>query len=569
MPVKVRCPQCEKVLNVPDAARGKSVKCPACETRVPVPAAAAKAAGTKTSAAPPTRKRKTAEDDDFLSGLDLSRAEDNSVQLCPKCGAERDEDALECPECGIDFSTGGLGRKAQKAKRKDGDRDFFMENAWRDPWKFTLKNKGLVIRTAIYLSIGYLLSLSLLWLMFWCYNLPPKAFSAFLASVAMLMMPGWLWFLTIEIIQGTLEKKDKLKRIHFDFFLCAATGLKAIAWQFVFFLPTSLIGGICLFAFGLGGNPLVGWIVYWLLQAMLLPLVPIVMVHMAMPVSGKAWLSPLMIPILFKNLAPTLYVCVIFFVTNLAVIGGMTAVGLIYGSDVGKFVETLDARAEFQRLAEEKEATKNSNKVVIPQLVPEVPAEIPVADYGSMVVPLLATYASLLMFSFTAVYNMRVVGLFGAGCKKDLDLVSQVKEKAYVRKEVELGPDGQPLEKKSSGNQVAMTFAGLGGTLAFYIIANVILFFSTGGKVLLLPRPLAQMLNRMAANEEPENPAPVAPGPPAIAPPGGATPPATTVVPPATAPGPAPVDMTAPPVLPPPSGPPVLPVAPPVPPAAP
>src|SRR5690348_15505967 len=68
MPVKVRCPSCEKVLNVPDTARGKAVKCPACEARVPVPAesaaaAPAKAGAVKTAAKPAAAKKKAVEDD--------------------------------------------------------------------------------------------------------------------------------------------------------------------------------------------------------------------------------------------------------------------------------------------------------------------------------------------------------------------------------------------------------------------------------------------------------------------------------------------------------------------------
>ena len=37
MPVKLKCTNCEKVLSVPDAARGKAVKCPECQTRLAVP----------------------------------------------------------------------------------------------------------------------------------------------------------------------------------------------------------------------------------------------------------------------------------------------------------------------------------------------------------------------------------------------------------------------------------------------------------------------------------------------------------------------------------------------------
>ncbi len=61
MAVKVRCPTCERVLNAPDAARGKAVKCPDCETKVKVPsgdsAAAAGSTTRRTGTKAATKKR--------------------------------------------------------------------------------------------------------------------------------------------------------------------------------------------------------------------------------------------------------------------------------------------------------------------------------------------------------------------------------------------------------------------------------------------------------------------------------------------------------------------------------
>ena len=74
MAVKVRCPTCDKVLNAPDAARGKAVKCPGCDTKVKVPAGDTSAGGQTTSrraaAKAPARQRAQADDDDeFLAGF--------------------------------------------------------------------------------------------------------------------------------------------------------------------------------------------------------------------------------------------------------------------------------------------------------------------------------------------------------------------------------------------------------------------------------------------------------------------------------------------------------------------
>src|SRR5207245_2925023 len=83
MAVKVRCPTCEKVLNAPDAARGKAVKCPGCETRIKVPAGdspageSGKSASRKSSAKAPARKADDSESSAFLSRLDLDKVADS------------------------------------------------------------------------------------------------------------------------------------------------------------------------------------------------------------------------------------------------------------------------------------------------------------------------------------------------------------------------------------------------------------------------------------------------------------------------------------------------------------
>jgi len=63
------------------------------------------------------------------------------------------------------------------------------------------------------------------------------------------MRTQWLtWFLHCTIINATLDKKDKLKRVNFDFFLCAALGIKVFAWQFAFAqVVTGSIGVIGIF----------------------------------------------------------------------------------------------------------------------------------------------------------------------------------------------------------------------------------------------------------------------------------------------------------------------------------
>ncbi|HVW01702.1 MAG TPA: zinc-ribbon domain-containing protein, partial [Planctomycetaceae bacterium] len=178
MPVKVRCPSCEKVLSVPDTARGKAVKCPGCESRVPVPAdspaaaAPAKAGAVKTAAKPAAAKKKAADDDgdSFLSGLDLSKAEDSSVKVCKKCGHKLDEEDEECPECGTMVGTGQLSRAARKARSKGRgpDQDLFFANIFKDSWNFYKKNFSLALRSSM-IAMGFgTVSLVLMIAQAWC-----------------------------------------------------------------------------------------------------------------------------------------------------------------------------------------------------------------------------------------------------------------------------------------------------------------------------------------------------------------------------------------------------------------
>src|SRR5579871_78644 len=212
MPVKVRCPSCEKVLNAPDAARGKSVKCPQCQTKVPVPgeeaAVAPTKAGAKTTAKKkPARQADDHDEEDFLRGLDLNKLEDRSVRTCHKCGARLGEEDTRCSKCGLDLIT---GETARERKMRGPDTSAFYRDAWKDGWKFTVKNKGLVFRTMGYYTMCFTMSLVFLAGFFWCYNVPPKTVVGALAVISLLTIPGWYWYLTTQIVAISIEKKSKL-----------------------------------------------------------------------------------------------------------------------------------------------------------------------------------------------------------------------------------------------------------------------------------------------------------------------------------------------------------------------
>src|SRR5579864_2272543 len=128
MPVKVRCSQCERVLNAPDRARGKAIKCPECGTAVRVPAA--KQQPKKVAAPPPSSSM-------LIANLDLDRLEDTETRICPKCGADVSFEDVECPQCHVNLETGALSEQRQaELGRKGPNPKLYYKEFLRDGWEF-------------------------------------------------------------------------------------------------------------------------------------------------------------------------------------------------------------------------------------------------------------------------------------------------------------------------------------------------------------------------------------------------------------------------------------------------
>ena len=152
MPVKVKCPSCDKVLSVPDAARGKAVKCPECQTRISVPGdEETSKPGPKSSKAKKSKQPVDAED--ALASFDMRRAEDTEARICTKCGYDmqyQDEEDTECPQCGYDSDAGGLGLKARKKAMRGPDPADFYPGLAKEAWRFVGRNYVLAFRTIMY-----------------------------------------------------------------------------------------------------------------------------------------------------------------------------------------------------------------------------------------------------------------------------------------------------------------------------------------------------------------------------------------------------------------------------------
>lgn len=426
MAVRVRCPTCEKVLNAPDAARGKAIKCPGCDTKVKVPvgetpAGEGKSTARKSGTPAPAKKVASPDSSEFLARLDLDDVAHSDHAICPKCGASIPEEASECPKCGVDPSTGQLSARSKKRRSMKGpDPSQFYREALTDSWAFVKENRRIVLRTFLYVILFLLLIEGCTFMIGWCTSLPPKFFYIGMDVLLFLVMPGWVWFLTIETIRTTVVKKRlSLGKVNFDIFECMALGIKLILWIIVFG---------CWF-------PFVGF------------MYPLAMIHMAMPVTKRAWINFLMFPTFIRNLAPTLYACLIMFVTYLPWLIALGVVGYVYGP-------ALD------------EIRRTEGKPSFPMS----------QAWTAIGVTLFVGHSAWLIFSVAVLFNARVIGLFAYYFQNSLDLVTFVAEKTYVHKAPKLDRFGVPI--KSKGQKVGEIFLVIGvfvvvGAAGYFVYKTV------------------------------------------------------------------------------------------------
>ncbi len=406
MPVKVRCPGCQKVLNAPDQARGKAIRCPNCEERIRVPAGEGAAAPSSKSAssaarkkpAKPAQSRKparaaaTADEDNFLSDLDLRRVEDQQVRICPKCAAEVDEEDVICHACGVDLATGELSEQERKKRSRRGpDPAEFYSNAWSESWEFLMNHKNWAVRTGLYWTLFFMLYLNATFMVAWVDRMPPKVFWMFLASLFSMGIAGWYWFLSIEIITLTLARKKRIKRLDFDFFSCIALGFKAFAWPYIMLIPVSWF------------PPL------WILPAVAFP---VAMIHFSMPYTYKAWLPWDLLKIFAKNAAPTLYWQMMALAVNL-VLFGVSIVFAVFFVPIFAWVSALSVRFGMWFL----------------ELVGENPSEdswmvIGLAYLTANIMGTVFLMPFLIGYGFSSVFLMRANGLLAYYRRETLDLVN-------------------------------------------------------------------------------------------------------------------------------------------------
>lgn len=500
MPVKVRCPECDKALQAPDVARGKAIKCPQCAARVSVPAGDADddeaPARPKKSAAkaPPPKKKPAQSTEDFLMKADLGRSEDHETKVCPKCGAELDEEDIECGSCGIDLRTGTLGKTARKARMKGPDPADYYKIIWADAWLFLKANFDLTLLSFTSLLTN-LLAVWVCGIFAWlgATNEHPASFWFFIVMEVLFLLGigGWFLYICPKVTSFAIEKKNKLDRTPFELFTGIATGVSWSIWCVAALLPAAVILGPIYLAMQGSDPPVLAGVLGGIGVIWLLPLVPLAMAHRAMPVQWKLWVSPLLWKAALINIGPIIYTGLVILVAYLPAIL-VTAGGVALG--------TMFAIPTFQQFGlkydtwtQEAWMTFAIGHFLPTGALSSSQSVTQVTVWVILVCYILVKVLALFLFVCGSMAAIRVLAQFTYFHKKYLDLITEAKEVKYVAKKIEYGPDGEPIKTKMSPGMQAVAY--IGGLILFYGTINIVLYFTTGGKYIFLPRPLAKLLN--------------------------------------------------------------------------
>lgn len=465
MPVKVRCSSCEKVLNAPDKLRGKTVKCPKCESPLKIPSG---------------KKKKSASEsdpfgDDFLADLDLSRAEDHSQRVCPRCGAAVKEDDFDCSACGADLSSGGapipsggggkspVGRKKNKGPRTSE----FFKNTWGDAWRFLMNNKGYAFKTSMILLILNACLYGCLFMLVWCVNVPPRLFWLLLVFVFAMSPIGWVWHLATETIQHSLKKKDELSRVNFDFFTCVAYGIKFYVWQIVVGLPFLIVLGAPGNLMVRGGSP-AGYALVGLSNLMILSLLPVGLTHMAMPQQKYGWFPTRVYAGWSKSLGGISYWLLILIISSLPVTATSGAAVGVFENGLRQFGEVMGKNAAVYTAREMKASAEKTEKELDPKIEAIAGQEIQELPWKNLTMPMILTGISLILAGPVIVYNVRIVGQIAYYYNDLWDLNTLEKQLKYTAKEVKYDKHGRPIDPNQKPAWMTAVIA---------LVVIVVLFF--------------------------------------------------------------------------------------------
>ena len=538
MPVKVQCKGCEKVLTAPDKLRGKTVNCPKCESPLKIPTGKKKRPAGSDERPRKRRPRPEPEmesnPDDMFGSLDLRRAEDRNVKLCPKCATEVDFDDIECLNCGINIATGVLSAKQRTARtRKGPDPAEYWSKIWSDGWSFTKNHWKLALKTGGMFIFLLAMAACAIRTTNWCYegyittilteaaanpkitatdrytpfevtaggpksatvflgktyiaestsfwspaimaavplNNPPFIFWLFMSNVLTLALGGWFWFVGTNIVSATMEGRKKVKELQGDFFAYISLGIKGATWPIILWAPVLAANALLLTLF----RPL-GYGVLGLLALLTMPMFAVCMVHFCQAYVFKSYLLVSMIRITGKNFAAAAYWAVAAAVANLVLL--ITAgVCIALSSKIAAQYQSILASAT-------KWISENVFKFES-EWFQYTCYELPVL-FGLVV---LVFFPVALATGFSTMFMMRGIGLFGRYFGDNLELMNESEQgkpcgfgPRYLAAIVDvfLVPLTPILVATNRGLQMINLFAVL-------IVVVIAVTFPVSLKVILLP----------------------------------------------------------------------------------
>ena len=487
MSVPVVCPECAKKLKAPDKARGKALKCPTCGGRVPVPAgdAAPDAAGPT-----PTRKKRrpaakqtvaAGGTGEFITGLDLSRAEDRDTEVCPRCGTilpEQEEGAEleECPKCGADLFTGGKGRTARRKERfksRGEDPKVYYSTAAGDGTTFLKKNVDVAIRLSVLTLFASAIAGACWVIVVYCAHTPPKLFWGLPAVVATLFIPGCLWVLQEAVTGLVFENKQKFKRFRFDVLDCVAKAPRIVAWAGVALWPLTVLDLLAWAAVAvMGMPPVLVWGALGLHALAAFLCWPAGLGHMAMPVSAPGWNFAVVAKGTATNLGPVLFWAALTFAAFLPALAVLGGAGAVSGNRVAGAFQTMRSNNAALIAAEVEAGGKEGAKIEYDA------AEI---DWNAFLIPGVALLPAAFLFGFAAVFASRPAGLLAKMFRPSLGLVTIAREKKYVPKLKRKDELADLDEPESEGLNWGGVGAILAVTLVVGLVAGAIYSFSADG----------------------------------------------------------------------------------------
>jgi len=440
MSIKFRCPACSHGIKAPDSAAGKGVRCPQCgeKARVPSGSSSKPAAKKKRS----REKEPSSQDSNaFLENLDLDRIADAEVKLCQKCAAEIPPGETACPNCGFDpIELTTAGRRRKKMAAKGIDPATFYQTVWKDSFSFALGHIGQAFRTGFILSLFFVIASVCIYFQTWVATGPPYAFWTLLSTVTLMIPIGWLLYQHLEIIRLSLEKKDKIKKIRFDFALCGMLGLKFLAWLLVYGLPFWIVFGGLGILLDSNGSAIGAPLGVGLSLLAILIFTPQAMSHLAMPVEMPGWVFPKVAKTLRISFVPGLVWAALFLLVMIFPLACFYGGYAIAGSEFDQLVATHQRHAAVHYAKVQIELAEDSgreeNKQAAQEKYGDLAQEEPAAEnLGAAVPPIGMGILGCFLMGFASLVVARGNGLFTSNLRKGLDLISSKKELVYQRKE--------------------------------------------------------------------------------------------------------------------------------------